>query len=201
MVAARGHFARLIAAGDFTDPKHERLIFLAVGGLALLGAVMVVITVVWWRGTRSEHPSLAPLEAMGRRGWQKAPPAERRRWLDELRPVGASSPTDPEPVRGPAQPVTEPDPHPSPADIEEASDPTAPVAAGMREDAAEHDVVVVEASDPAVHPSVDPAVVTDAQVVADAPLIEPDGVDATQSGAHPLVERVDPLPSVERSTT
>ena len=59
----------LLAASDFTDPKHERLIYLAAGGLVLLGVVLTVVTVIWWRGTKGEHAALAPLEVMGDRSW------------------------------------------------------------------------------------------------------------------------------------
>ena len=74
-----------ITASNFTDPKHERMIYFAVGALVLLGILMIVGTVVWWRGTRSEHSALAPLELMGSRSWDKASFPERRRRLDNVR--------------------------------------------------------------------------------------------------------------------
>ena len=75
-----------LVAADFTDPEHERLIMIAVAGLIVLGLAMLAITIVWWRGTRSEHEALAPLEVMGERSWMKATFSERRRRLDSVRP-------------------------------------------------------------------------------------------------------------------
>ena len=64
----------VLASSNFTDPEHERLIWLAVGGLLLLGVVLAVVTVVWWRGTKGEHAALAPLEVMGDRSFPDPDP-------------------------------------------------------------------------------------------------------------------------------
>ncbi len=76
-------------AADFTDPKNERMIYLMAGGLALVGILMIVATVWWWRSTRSDHPSLAPLEVMGERRFLTLPESDRRRRLEAVRPEGA----------------------------------------------------------------------------------------------------------------
>lgn len=72
-------------ADSFSDPHNERLILIAVGGLILLGLLMAVATVIWWRNNRIEHAALAPLEVMGERSWWKGNFAERRRRLDDAR--------------------------------------------------------------------------------------------------------------------
>ncbi|MFT3854153.1 MAG: hypothetical protein QM733_15630 [Ilumatobacteraceae bacterium] len=64
----------VLAASNFTDPEHERLIWLAVGGLVLLGVLLAIATVIWWRGTKGEHAALAPLEVMGDRSFAEAHP-------------------------------------------------------------------------------------------------------------------------------
>lgn len=90
-----------VVAGSLTESEATRRVFLAAGGLALLGLVLLVGTIWWWRSTRSEHPSLAPLEVMGARRWRKAPDGERQRLVDGVRPEGAQTgPTivAPEPV-------------------------------------------------------------------------------------------------------
>jgi hypothetical protein len=58
------HLARASVA--FTDPHNARLLWLAAGGLFVLGALLTIGTIVWWRRARSEHPALASLESMRR---------------------------------------------------------------------------------------------------------------------------------------
>lgn len=90
----------VLAASNFTDPEHERLIWLAAGGLVLLGVLLLVVTVVWWRGTKGEHAALATLEVMGDRSFPTLTPVEQDRRLDAVRlhlegdvePVGRSAP-------------------------------------------------------------------------------------------------------------
>jgi hypothetical protein len=55
----------------------------------LFGLVLLLLTISWWRTTKPEPPSLGPLEVMGDRKWAAAPEHERRRMLEEFRPVGA----------------------------------------------------------------------------------------------------------------
>ena len=89
-----------VMADDFTDPQNARLVWIASGGLALIGVALLVGTVVWWRSSRVEHPALGPLEVMGARGFFKAADGEQRRMLDEVRPAGAkpASAQRPDPV-------------------------------------------------------------------------------------------------------
>ena len=92
----------VLAADDFTDPEHERLIYLAAGGLALLGVLLTVVTVLWWRGTKGEHAALAPLEVMGDRSWNKLTHVEQTRRLEAVRIHTAG---DVEPAQVTADPV------------------------------------------------------------------------------------------------
>jgi hypothetical protein len=75
----------VLASSNFTDPEHERLIWLAVGGLVLLGVVLSVATVIWWRGTKGEHAALAPLEVMGDRTFTSLTHVEQNRRLEAVR--------------------------------------------------------------------------------------------------------------------
>jgi hypothetical protein len=73
----------------FDDVQNARLIYLAAGGLVLLGCMLIWLTVRWWRSTRVEHPVLAPLEVMGERSWRKSGDVQRSMALDAVRPEGA----------------------------------------------------------------------------------------------------------------
>ncbi|MEO8265708.1 MAG: hypothetical protein ABI706_09395 [Ilumatobacteraceae bacterium] len=77
-----------IVAGDFNDPTNERLIYLSAAGLAIIGIGLLVLTIVWWRRGRQEHPALAPLEVMSARAWVRAPEGERKRRVEQARPTG-----------------------------------------------------------------------------------------------------------------
>ena len=80
-----------IVGGNFSDPTNERLIYLSALGLAVLGALLLVGTIMWWRRGRQEHPALSPLEVMGGRAWHKATEGDRRRRLDQVRIAGAGA--------------------------------------------------------------------------------------------------------------
>ena len=77
-----------IVAGDFNDPTNERLIYLSAVGLAVIGIGLLILTIVWWRRGRQEHPALAPLEVMGARAWVRAPEGERKRRVEQARSSG-----------------------------------------------------------------------------------------------------------------
>jgi len=74
---------------ELTESQAAFRVFAAAGGLVLLGLVLLVLTIWWWRGTRPESPALGPLEVMGDRRWASAAESERRRLLEEFRPEGA----------------------------------------------------------------------------------------------------------------
>jgi hypothetical protein len=75
-----------VRADRFTDPENARLLYLAAGGLAVAGLVLLAVTVWWWRSSRVESPVLAPLEVMGWRRWTRSTWSERKRLVDEVRP-------------------------------------------------------------------------------------------------------------------
>jgi hypothetical protein len=83
-----------VIASNFTDPQHERMIYFAAGGLVLLGVALLVATVLWWRGSKSEHAALAPLEVMSQRTWQRSTHVERARQLNNVRPRTDADPDD-----------------------------------------------------------------------------------------------------------
>ena len=78
-----------VLAGSLSEAEASRRVWLAAGGLVLLGLVLTICTVWWWRTTRADHPSLAPLEVMSARRWSRAGDAERSRLIDRVRPDGA----------------------------------------------------------------------------------------------------------------
>jgi hypothetical protein len=88
----------VVVGSNFNDPTNERLIFLSAAGLAVVGIVLLVGTILWWRRGRQEHPALAPLEVLGSRAWTKAPEGDRRRRLEKVRIGGTGAGPD-EPVR------------------------------------------------------------------------------------------------------
>lgn len=89
--------AGVVAAGQFTDARHARLIYFAAAGLFVVGVVLGVGTWLWWRSAKVEHPSLGPLEVMGTRRWRRADFMERTRRLEAVRPIpGTEAPATPE---------------------------------------------------------------------------------------------------------
>lgn len=79
----------MFAEGNFQDPHNARLLYLASGGLLLLGLVLGIGTWLWWRSSKVEHPALGPLEVMSQRSWLTDDFVAQRRRLDEARPEGA----------------------------------------------------------------------------------------------------------------
>lgn len=87
----------MVAAERFDDPENARTILLMAGGLVLLGVLVAVGTVWWWRSTEVEHPALGPLEVMSTRKWWNGDYNARHRRLEAARPMGAeaaAAPTD-----------------------------------------------------------------------------------------------------------
>lgn len=76
-------------AGELTDTEAAVRVYAAAGGLTVLGLLLLLFTIWWWRGTRPEPPALGPLEAMGDRRWVTASEPDRRRLVDDHRPAGA----------------------------------------------------------------------------------------------------------------
>ncbi|MEZ5248021.1 MAG: hypothetical protein R2713_02045 [Ilumatobacteraceae bacterium] len=78
-----------VLGAELTETETTVRVFLASGGLVVLGLALLLFTIRWWRGTRPEPPALAPLEVMGERRWKSAQRSERARLLDTFRPEGA----------------------------------------------------------------------------------------------------------------
>ena len=102
MVRGQLPIVRGVLAGELTESEAALRVYAAAAGLLLLGVLLLVFTVRWWRDTRPDPPSLGPLDVMGDRRWSNARDADRRRLLDEHRPTGAdpSIPliVEPEPI-------------------------------------------------------------------------------------------------------
>lgn len=82
-----------LAASNFSDPTHARIIDLSVMGLIGLAVAVLVATIIWWRATRGEHPALGTLEVMGTRRFVTADPERRHEVLAKVR-VGSGSGDD-----------------------------------------------------------------------------------------------------------
>jgi hypothetical protein len=72
-----------------SDADSTRTVYLVVAALVLLAAGLAAFTWWFWRATRREHESLAPLEVMGAKKFTTGDPAARQTLLDGSRPVGA----------------------------------------------------------------------------------------------------------------
>ena len=72
-------------SSSINDTASTRRIQLMAGGLAVLGIGLIGITVWFWRSTRPDPESLAPLEMMGRRRWRRLDTIEQRHRLDDVR--------------------------------------------------------------------------------------------------------------------
>ncbi len=153
--------AGIIADGTFDDPENARIIYLAAGGLLLVGVALGVGTWIWWRNAKVEHPALGPLEVMGSRRWWKSDFNDRRRRLDAARPLpdaAGDGVTDDAP--GPAEPfdldlvMTRDDPQ----NFDDLLDPdAAPVVAPVAHGASDADEVVAEQEpEPAPEPAPEP---------------------------------------------
>ncbi|MEO6126352.1 MAG: hypothetical protein ABIR32_21845 [Ilumatobacteraceae bacterium] len=85
-------FARLpssLLADSVNDAASTRKVYLLAGGLALLGVVLIAITVWFWRNTRHDPELLGPLEAMGARKFARLDSRSQQQWLDAARPPDA----------------------------------------------------------------------------------------------------------------
>lgn len=72
-------------SADLRDVAADRQLYLAAAGLALLGVVVLVMTIWWWRSTRPEPPALASLETMTTKKWRRADEMERHELLTKAK--------------------------------------------------------------------------------------------------------------------
>ena len=78
-----------VLAAELSESEAALRVYLTAGALILLGLLLVLVTIWWWRGTRPEPPALAPLEVMSDRKWAAANHLDRLQILEQNRPVGA----------------------------------------------------------------------------------------------------------------
>lgn len=105
------------------------------GGLIVLGLVLVVVTLAFWRSAVEDPEVLAPLEVMGDRRFARADDERRVEILNEVRPAGEESVVRAEappvlvrePVSEPAKPFRDPFSHDDDAvDVVERPRPVVP---------------------------------------------------------------------------
>lgn len=88
-------------------------------GLVVLGIVLFVSTLAFWRAAVEDHEVLAPLEVMADRKFARADNERRRDMLNEVRPPGAEQIEHHqapavllrEPISEPEKPFRDPYPH------------------------------------------------------------------------------------------
>ncbi|MCU1391215.1 MAG: hypothetical protein JWL72_4553 [Ilumatobacteraceae bacterium] len=89
--AGRVAGARLgVLADSINDSSSTRKVYLLAGGLALLGILLVVITVWFWRSTKHDPELLAPLEVIGGRRFRRLDGGSQQVALDTARPEAAT---------------------------------------------------------------------------------------------------------------
>ena len=89
------------------------------GGLIVLGLVLFVATLSFWKSAIEDHSVLAPLEVMADRRFARANTARRVAMLNKVRPEGAEHMTEMalppvlmrEPISEPAPQFRDPFPH------------------------------------------------------------------------------------------
>lgn len=155
-----------IVADDFNDPTNERLIYLSAAGLAIVGLGLLMLTLIWWRRGRQEHPALAPLEVMSSRAWANAPDGDRRRKLEQVRLSGAAGSVE-EPIVAPPVDL-EALVRSVPEDFDDLREPSAVIAAPVAAAEPAEEVVAEEAAAEEEVAAADVAEVDDAAVEAEA---------------------------------
>ncbi len=78
-----------VLADSINDASSTRKVYLLAIGLALLGVILIVITVWFWRTTRHDPEVLGPLEAMGTRRFRSVDDGSKQQLLDSARPAEA----------------------------------------------------------------------------------------------------------------
>ena len=73
------------SSSAINDTASTRRIQLMAAGLVALAVALIAITVWFWKSTRPDPESLAPLEMMGRKKWRKSDAIEQRHRLDDVR--------------------------------------------------------------------------------------------------------------------
>jgi hypothetical protein len=101
-----------VLGGALSESQANTRVLLAACGLALLGAVVLALTVWWWRGTRREPSALASLEVMSDRKFLAAAESDRQRLLTEHLARSHRATSGTAPVAGSGDPtLAAPSPH------------------------------------------------------------------------------------------
>jgi len=125
-----------VLADSINDVSSTRKVYLLATGLALLGVLLIVVTVWFWRTTRHDPELLAPLETMGTKKFRSRDSATQQTMLDTARPADAQ-PMKWGLVRGDSSPNTDVN---LPAPAESVAPAVAAVATGTAAVAAADDV-------------------------------------------------------------
>src|SRR3954453_4130378 len=64
-----------VLADSINDVSSTRKVYLLAGALAVLGVLLIIVTVWFWRTTRHDPELLAPLEQMGTKRFRAVDPA------------------------------------------------------------------------------------------------------------------------------
>lgn len=72
------------------DPSSTRTVYAVIIALGCIGLALFILAIWLMKQTKPDLELLAPLERMDDRSWRRQDPAQKRRTLDEVRPVGAS---------------------------------------------------------------------------------------------------------------
>ena len=126
-----------LLADSANDPDSTRKVYMLAGGLAVLGLVLIAITVWFWRNTRHDPELLGPLEAMGARKFSRLDSRSQLQLLDSVRPADAET------LRGTSVDDSAPS---EPIDLKVAKSSVAAGYDDLRDDAAADDAAVDDAA-------------------------------------------------------
>ena len=82
------HLVLLLAASN-NDASSTRKVYLLAAGLAILGLLLLAITIWFWRNTRHDPELLGPLEVMSKRKFRSLDGGAQQKLLDDERPANA----------------------------------------------------------------------------------------------------------------
>jgi hypothetical protein len=78
-----------VLADSINDVSSTRKVYLLAAALVLLGIVLIVVTVWFWRTSRHDPELLAPLEVMGTKRFRTLDAKAQQQLLDSTRPADA----------------------------------------------------------------------------------------------------------------
>jgi hypothetical protein len=78
-----------VLADSINDVSSTRKVYLLAMGLVVLGVVLIVVTVWFWRTSRHDPELLAPLEVMGSKRFRAVDAKAQQQLLDSARPADA----------------------------------------------------------------------------------------------------------------